>query len=248
MDPLYHNSLSLTIDSCLSSCHGNDQIIGVLARARLLILTSRQAGSVALSVVTIDGQSSSSLTVLMIIDIVAVCHKAVGRHQWDIRLSTFVNGDGLLQVRTTQSFLLSSCHYRLRFLSSSQEILFLQSAYAPIIFMVKLSLFLLYLRIFPLSHRVRGFVYFGIASTGVFYTFATLFPIIICSPRRGETRFVSQFSARCARDNTLGYIMTVFNVVSDHYVLAIPMPVVWKLQMPTRKKIEISAVFLIGIL
>ena len=114
--------------------------------------------------------------------------------------------------------------------------------------MIKLSIFLLYLRIFALDRRIRGFIYLGIALTGVFYTFATLFPIIVCSPRKGETRLVSQWSARCAQENTLGYVMTAFNVISDHYILIIPMPVVWKLHLPTRKKVEVSAVFLIGVL
>lgn len=114
--------------------------------------------------------------------------------------------------------------------------------------MIKLSIFLLYLRIFTLEQRTRIVIYCGIALTSIFYTFSTLFPIIVCSPRKGETRFVSQFSSRCAQENTLGYIMTAFNVISDHYILVIPMPIVWKLQLPTRKKVEVSAVFLIGIL
>lgn len=114
--------------------------------------------------------------------------------------------------------------------------------------MAKLSIFLLYFRLFSPNPRTRGFIYFGIAFTGIFYTFASLFPIIACSPRKGETRLASLASARCAQDKILGYVMTVFNVVSDFYLLIIPMPVVWNLQMPTRKKVEVSAVFLVGIL
>jgi len=41
----------------------------------------------------------------------------------------------------------------------------------------------------------------------------------------------------------LGYFMAAFNVVSDFYLLAIPIPVVWKLQMPLRRKVGVCAIF-----
>ena len=133
-------------------------------------------------------------------------------------------------------------------MSQSKEILFFQSAYAAIIFIAKLSLFLLYRRLFFPNRTIRGFIYFGIVTTGIFYLFCVIFPIIVCSPRKGETRAMSQSSTRCAQEKVLGYIIPVFNVISDHYLLFLPISVVWKLQMPTRKKIEVSAVFLTGVL
>lgn len=41
----------------------------------------------------------------MVSDIMIACHKVVGRHQWDIPLSVFINGDGLFQVRILALFL-----------------------------------------------------------------------------------------------------------------------------------------------
>lgn len=114
--------------------------------------------------------------------------------------------------------------------------------------MAKLSLFFLYLRLFYPNRTIRGFIYFGMVSFGIFYIFCVLFPIIACSPRKGETRLMSQSSSRCAQDKVLGYIIPVFNIISDHYLLFLPISVVWKLQMPTRKKIEVCAVFLTGTL
>ncbi|MCJ1346583.1 hypothetical protein MMC31_004801, partial [Peltigera leucophlebia] len=44
------------------------------------------------------------------------------------------------------------------------------------------------------------------------------------------------------------YVQGIFNIVSDFYVLVLPLPVVWKLQLPLRKKIAVSAVFMTGLL
>lgn len=55
-------------------------------------------------------------------------------------------------------------------------------------------------------------------------------------------------SRRCGRDLTLGYVMAAFNVLSDFYLLAIPIPVVWKLQLPLRRKVGVIAVFMTGFL
>ena len=44
------------------------------------------------------------------------------------------------------------------------------------------------------------------------------------------------------------YIQGVFNVVSDFYLLLLPVPVVWNLQMPLRKKIGILTIFTTGLL
>ena len=82
----------------------------------------------------------------------------------------------------------------------------------------------------------------------LFYTACLLMEAISCTPRSGETWLVAQMSRRCGRDLTLGYVMAAFNVLSDFYLFAIPIPVVWKLQLPLRRKIGVSAVFMTGFL
>lgn len=129
----------------------------------------------------------------------------------------------------------------------AQEILFFTVQYAPTIFFTKLSLFLLYLRLFFVNRTTRYLVYVGIISTGLFYTIAMIFPIIACSPYRGESRLDALNSKRCSKNKVLSYVVTVFNVISDLYLLSIPIPVVWRLQMATRTKIGVSAVFTLGV-
>ena len=82
----------------------------------------------------------------------------------------------------------------------------------------------------------------------LFYTAFLLVGAISCTPRSGETWIVAVVSKRCGRNLTLGYVIAAFNVLSDFYLLAIPVPVVWKLQLPLRRKVGVSAIFMTGFL
>lgn len=82
----------------------------------------------------------------------------------------------------------------------------------------------------------------------LFYTVCLLIEVIDCTPRPGETWITAQGSKRCGKESTLGYVMAAFNVFSDFFLLAIPVPVVWKLQLALRRKVGISLVFMTGFL
>jgi hypothetical protein len=106
----------------------------------------------------------------------------------------------------------------------------------------------MYLRIFSPSRRARHLILFGITLITLFYMACLLTETISCTPRLGETWMEAASSKRCGNDITLGYVMAAFNVLSDFYLLAIPIPVVWKLQLPLRQKVGVSAVFMTGFL
>ncbi|KAL8726422.1 MAG: hypothetical protein Q9181_006051, partial [Wetmoreana brouardii] len=46
----------------------------------------------------------------------------------------------------------------------------------------------------------------------------------------------------------LGFVQGVFGIVSDLFIWFLPLPVVWNLQMPTRKKIGVTTIFATGLL
>ena len=120
--------------------------------------------------------------------------------------------------------------------------------YGPVIFFAKLSLFLLYLRLFLPNQWTRILIYFGILATLLLYTATTVAFGVLCIPRPGESWVESGFSPRCRSSFVLTYIQGIFNVVSDLYLLILPIPVVWQLQMPSKKKIGVCAIFMTGIL
>lgn len=120
--------------------------------------------------------------------------------------------------------------------------------YGPTVFFAKLSLLLLYHRIFSPDRWTRLFIYFGIGVIFIVYTITASILVGLCIPRKGEGWALALRSSRCRDTMVMTYVQGIFNIVSDFYVLVLPLPVVWKLQLPLRKKIGVSAVFMTGLL
>lgn len=114
--------------------------------------------------------------------------------------------------------------------------------------MAKLSLFILYLRLFAMSRNTKILSWIGIVVCSIFYTFGLIFPLATCSPWPGESRIVAFASDRCAMEKQYGYVTTAFNVFSDFYLVVIPIPVVRSLNMSRDKKIRVCSIFALGIL
>lgn len=75
-----------------------------------------------------------------------------------------------------------------------------------------------------------------------------LVAIITCSPWKGETRLEALASPRCAQEKSVGCVNTVFNVISNLYLLFLPVNIVRELQMPTGNKIGVMSLFMFGLL
>lgn len=122
--------------------------------------------------------------------------------------------------------------------------------YGPTVFFAKASIFLLYLRIFSPDRVTKYLIYFGIIITFLYY-FATALLIISWIPKdiNNETSWLITLgnSAQFRKNIINGVHQGIFNVVSDLYVLILPIPAVWKLQLPWRKKIGICIVFATGL-
>lgn len=50
----------------------------------------------------------------------------------------------------------------------------------------------------------------------------------------------------CVKIRVGSTIIAALNVVSDFIILALPMPTLYKMQMPLKQKIEIIGIFLLG--
>jgi hypothetical protein len=75
-----------------------------------------------------------------------------------------------------------------------------------------------------------------------------VFVLSMCSPRQEETFIIADASERCLMLSSQWYSLAAFNVLSDVYLVIIPIPVVMKLQLSTEKKIRVCAIFMTGIL
>lgn len=111
--------------------------------------------------------------------------------------------------------------------------------YGPSIWMIKLSLFLLILQIFGTLRWLRHLVYVGILVTGLVYFAIMVAMAALCAPRNGYTKldYLSAIAApKCARNDYINTWPGLFNIMSDFYLLIIPLPAIWGLQLPTKKR------------
>jgi hypothetical protein len=123
-----------------------------------------------------------------------------------------------------------------------------QMLYGIVIFFAKASLFLLYLRLFSPDRCTRNLIYFGLVVTFLVYLGTTVATGAFCIPRPGESWFGAVISLRCSKGLFMAFVQGIFNVISDFYILVIPVPVVLKLQLPLRKKIGVCAIVMTGLL
>ena len=80
----------------------------------------------------------------------------------------------------------------------------------------------------------------------VFYTSTFICYAILTIPKPGQSQLAAIESVDTAKDIPLRITQGAINVASDIYIFCLPMPVVWKLQLPPRKKIGVLAIFKTG--
>lgn len=142
--------------------------------------------------------------------------------------------------------------YQLRYLTwrcaiKKQVIAFMLS-YNLTAFLTKLSLLLLYLRIFKPNKTTRYAVYLGVVVNFLFYLSTFIVMASFCIPRPHQSFLETIFGQRCQRANDLSYPQGIFGVVSDFYIFFLPMPAVFQLNLPMRKKIGVALIFMTGFL
>lgn len=117
--------------------------------------------------------------------------------------------------------------------------------------MIKLSLFLLFLEIFGSLRWLKLLTYAGILVTGIFYGSIMIALAVVCAPRHGHSKvdyFTAAKAPACVDNDYINVWPGVFNILSDFYLLILPLPAVWHLQLPIGKKVGITLMFLTGLL
>ena len=120
--------------------------------------------------------------------------------------------------------------------------------YTPTIFLAKLSILLLYLRIFVTAKGSKTYyaIHFIIWFNFLFYLANLPTEIWTCIPR--EKIWDPTIDGKCLDNDAIIVTGGVINVVSDFGILLIPLVSIGRLQMPRAKKIGVMAVFATGFL
>ncbi|CAL8574676.1 hypothetical protein XPA_000631 [Xanthoria parietina] len=152
---------------------------------------------------------------------ITLVHQAVGPHQWNVPVSHF-----------TKDVL--------------RKFIVVDVIYSPTILMAKLSLLSLYLDVFRPNQALRYAIYFGMVFVTLFYTGTFIAFCVLAIPRPGETLIGTILSNNVASLIPISVAQAAVNVASDFYIFLLPIPGVVQLQMPTRKKIGVCAIFATG--
>lgn len=117
--------------------------------------------------------------------------------------------------------------------------------------LVKVSVLLLYLRIFRVLNWLRVVAVVSIAVIALWHLALSVSFAAMCAPGTGGAQldFLAAFiSQKCADTRVLVVLQGVGNVVTDVWLILVPLPAVWTLQMPFRRKLAVSSMFMVGIM
>ncbi|KAL8816421.1 MAG: hypothetical protein Q9223_004561 [Gallowayella weberi] len=169
----------------------------------------------------------------------SVTHQAVGPHQWNVPVSHFTKD--VLRVREYHVYSTLGL-----WLSLPQKFIVVDVIYSPAILMAKLSLLSLYLEVFGPDQRLRYAIYFGLVFVTLFYTATFVAFCVLAIPRPGQSLIGVLLSKDFASLIPISVVQGAANVASDFYIFLLPIPGVLQLQMPTKKKIGVCAIFATG--
>jgi hypothetical protein len=111
---------------------------------------------------------------------------------------------------------------------------------------VRLSILDFLLQVFSCVRKFRFAIYFYQAATVAYLVACTIAWLATCRPFRFNWELGPDVPQHCGNLRLKFLLSAIFNLVLDVGILILPMPMLWTLQISTRKKIAISFVFGLG--
>ena len=121
-----------------------------------------------------------------------------------------------------------------------------ESLYGAVLFLIKLTLFLLYLHVFSRVRWLKCLVWVGILLAAIFYGSMIMVFSIICTPKKGQSYTEAYQTTQCGKAPDVSLAAGIFNMVSDIYLLVIPIPAVWSLKLERKRKLGVLIIFATG--
>ncbi|KAL8716415.1 MAG: hypothetical protein Q9220_000322 [cf. Caloplaca sp. 1 TL-2023] len=111
----------------------------------------------------------------------------------------------------------------------------------------KISILLLMHRLFSTLRTFRYCIYFGILWATLISCTSIIVAPALCAPRGDESFSSLGVVKRCTKEKTWALVQGVLNVLLDFYILSLPVPTIWKLQIKMGRKLGIIAIFMTGL-
>jgi hypothetical protein len=114
---------------------------------------------------------------------------------------------------------------------------------------VKLSILFLYRRLFWMRDSTRYMIWIGAITITLFYMASLVTSMVYCIPRNGEAWVSQSAIKRCAQPCLrISVAQGLFGIISDFYLLVIPMLRVSMLRITIWRKVGLAGLFLTGLL
>ncbi|UNI24266.1 hypothetical protein JDV02_010029 [Purpureocillium takamizusanense] len=161
----------------------------------------------------------------------------------------------LIFTLLTSGFLVASCQYGMgkhwvtvvghnRF-ETMKYFFMAQITYKASINLVKCCILLLYLRLFRIVRWFRWACWVLLAAAIMYCTASVAVTIFQCRPL--IRAFDKTVPGTCINTAKFWYANAGFSIATDVIILLLPMPLVWKLEVPIAQKVALMAVFAIGV-
>ncbi|KAI0394223.1 hypothetical protein F5Y17DRAFT_428750 [Xylariaceae sp. FL0594] len=122
--------------------------------------------------------------------------------------------------------------------------------FSPAFFFPKAAIFLLYRQLFGIQRRTRIAINFGLLITFLVYLSNIPLAAVYAAPRAGQSWDDLLVSLKVnSRPFALGgTVQSGVGTLLDFYIFFLPLPILFKLQMPTRRQLQLVAIFSTGLL
>ena len=158
-----------------------------------------------------------------------------GKHLWSLR-----DGDLTRVLRGCKHFI----PYHPSNTLLTIPVYIAENIYVAVLAITKLSILAFYLRIFRHQKPFRTAVY-TVGSLVILSTVViSILTIFQCHPIRYFWN--RDLKGACLDVNALAYANSAMSIIQDVAIVALPIPVVWGLQMNTKKKVSVGIMFALG--
>ena len=111
----------------------------------------------------------------------------------------------------------------------------------------KLSILLLLFRLFSPNKLTRNLLFLGIGWALAITVITLVLAGAMCAPRQGESFDNPALSSRCSHQKPWPTVHSVLILILDFYILYLPIPRIWRLQLSLKRKIGVLSIFMTGI-
>lgn len=114
--------------------------------------------------------------------------------------------------------------------------------------LTKIALLAFYLKVFP-NEGFRRVCWATASTCLVLFPTFSIFTVFYCTPVSYTWEgWTGKVEGHCLSFNLFAWIQTCINIALDTFILVLPLPLVWRLNMGRKKKMLLMLMFSVGVL